>query len=78
MRADHRSTSFQNLPLGRVSLYLSHLPGIAGYRAIPPSPKCALSQPRGKGGRAYRSSSCPLEGIPLYGGIAEIVLPIAV
>ena len=32
----------------------------------------------GEGGRGYRSSSCPLKGIALYGGIAEIVSPIAV
>ena len=49
--------------------------GIAWYRAIPP--KFALSQPRGGGGRGYRSSSCPLEDIVLYVGIAEIVSPIA-
>ena len=35
--------------------------------------KFALSQPKGEGGREYRSSSCLLEGIELYGGIAEIV-----
>ena len=34
-------------------------------------------QPRGGGGRGYRSSSCPLEGIALCGGVAEIVSPIA-
>ena len=39
--------------------------------------KFALSQPRGGGGGRYRSSSCPLEGIALYGGIAEIISPIA-
>ena len=32
----------------------------------------------GGGGKGYRSSSCPLGGIALCGGIAEIVLPIAV
>ena len=37
-----------------------------------------LSQSRGDGGRGYRSSSCPLEGIALCGGVAEIVSPIAV
>ena len=42
------------------------------------TPKFVLSQPRGEGGRGYRRSSCPLEGIALYGGIAEIVSPIAV
>ena len=40
--------------------------------------KFALSQPRGGGGKGYRNSSCPLQGIALYGGIAEIVSPIAV
>ena len=34
--------------------------GIALYRL-----KLALSQPRGEGGRGYRSSSCPQEGIAL-------------
>ena len=48
--------------------------GIALY----PSPQFALSQPRRGGGRGYRSSSGPLQGIALYGGIAEIVSPIAV
>ena len=37
--------------------------GIAGYRAIPL--KLAPSQPRGEGGRGYRSWSCPWEGIAL-------------
>ena len=37
-----------------------------------------LSQPRKACGKGYRSSSCPLEGIALYGGIAEIVSSIAV
>ena len=37
----------------------------------------ALSQPRGEGGGGYHSSSCPLEDIALYGGIAETVSPIA-
>ena len=56
------------------------IPGIASYRAIPPPPppQLALSQLRAEGGRGYRGSSCPLEGIALYGGIAEIVSPIAV
>ena len=51
----------------RVSLCLSHLwfSGIARYRAVPP--KTALSQRRGEGGRGYRSSSCPLEGIAIRG-----------
>ena len=44
--------------------------GIALY-----PPKFVLSLPRGEGGRGYRSSSCALEGIALYGGIAEIVSP---
>ena len=48
--------------------------GIARYRAIPP-PKMALKQPRGEGGSGYCNSSCPLEGIELYEGIAEIVSP---
>ena len=40
--------------------------------------KLALSQPRGEGGRGYRSSSCFREGIARKrGGIAEIVSPIA-
>ena len=39
-----------------------------------PPPQFALSQPRGEGGKGYRSSSCPLEGIALYRGIAEIVV----
>ena len=43
------------------------LQGIALYPL-----KFALSQPRGGDGRGYRSSSCPLEGMALYGGIAEI------
>ena len=47
--------------------------GIALY-----PPKFALSQPRGGCSKGYRNSSCPLEGIALYGGIAEIVSPIAV
>ena len=38
----------------------------------------ALSQPRRGGGRGYRSSSGPLQGIALYGGISKIVSPIAV
>ena len=51
--------------------------GIAGYRAMPP--EFALSQLRGEGGRGYRSSSCPREGIAFWGGvIAEIVSPIAI
>ena len=41
-------------------------------------PKLALLQPRRGGGKGYRSSSCPLQGIALYGGIAEIVSPTAV
>ena len=62
------------LPYFMLRRHLSHLicfAGIAKYRAIPP--KFALSQPRGGGGRGYRGSSCPLEGIALYGVIAEIV-----
>ena len=64
----------------RVSLYLSHpcFSGIARHRAIGYSPpKLAPLHLRGEGGTGYRSSSCPLEGIALYRGIAEIVLPIA-
>ena len=61
-----------------VSLCLSHLcfqvsQGIALY----PLQQFAISQPRGGGNKGYRSSSCPLEGIALYGRIAEIVSPIA-
>ena len=41
-------------------------------------PNWPLLQLRGEGGRGYRSSSCPLEGIALSGGIAEIASPIAV
>ena len=41
------------------------------YRKVPLfPPKCSLSQPMGWGGRGYRSSSCPLEGIAPCGGIA--------
>ena len=34
-------------------------------------PRFALSQPRGGGGRGYRSSSCPLQGIALHGGVTD-------
>ena len=34
-------------------------------------------QPNGERGRGYRSSSCYLEGVALYGGFAEIVSRIA-
>ena len=48
-----------------------------GTRYTPPSlPHRSLGP--GGGGRGCRSSSCPLEGIALSGGIAEIVSPIAV
>ena len=55
-------------------------PMIFWYRKVSryTPPNLPISQPRGGGGRGYRSSSCPLEGFALYGGIAEIVSPIAV
>ena len=57
--------------------YVFQVPqGIALY---PPPPPKLPHRSREKGcRRGYRSSSCPLEGIALYGGIAEIVSPIAV
>ena len=51
------------IPIAPMSFRVSQ--GIALY-----PPKFVLLQPEGGGGRRYRSSSCPLKGITLYGGIA--------
>ena len=48
------------------------------YRRVSHYTPPNLSHPKGEGSRGYRSSSCPLERIALYGGIAEIVSPVAV
>ena len=59
--------------------YIPIAPMFLRYRRVSryTPPNFALSRPRGGVGR-YRSSSCSLESIALYGGIAEIVSPLAV
>ena len=62
---------------GMVSLYPPFVFQISQGIVLCP-PKFAPSRPKGEKGRGYRSSSCSLEDIPLQGGIAAIVLPMAV
>ena len=67
-------TARPSLSCYRVSPHL--FSGIARYRCYNP-PNLICRSRRGEGGRGYRSTSRLLEGIVLYGGIAEIVSRIA-